>query len=245
MSTQRNMFYVLNDYKKYDSRIQVHNFRVQYGIQFLINFGLSKAKGDYVIILDHNTRMEQTRIERQVQYLLKHRAIDILATHMKIFYKEPSQEVTTLRMPENHEHIKFLLIFSNVIPLSTVMFNKKRFFSHQPIEALYYDDFDYHMWLSLLIDKDYGRDYEDANFAAIPDVLTSYRIENYESNQVYGFPFVQGSLTKTEVYELEDKKYQETVQLRKLALGFAYPSVFKNRKFSDEYIHDFSCLVLQ
>ena len=42
----------------------------------------------------------------------------------------------------------------------------------------------------------------------------------------------------------EDEKYVETLATRKLALGMAYPSVFLNKIPSDEYILDFSCIVL-
>ena len=62
------------------------------------------------------------------------------------------------------------------------MISRTRFFANTNLEFEYYENFDYSIWLSLMIDKDHTRTYDDPNFAAIPELLTSYRIDSYENS---------------------------------------------------------------
>ena len=52
---------------------------------------MAQAKADYVVVLDHKTLLEPTRLEKQVEFLERHRAIDVVTGHMKIFFKETSE----------------------------------------------------------------------------------------------------------------------------------------------------------
>lgn len=135
-----------------------------------LNFAISKAKGKYVARMDADDISKKERIKIQVEYMEKHKDVDVLASFAKTF----GDSKIVKRSPCSHEGIKAALLFSNPICHPTVMFRK------ESIDFTYDEKCvagqDYELWTRIV-----GR----KKFNAISNVLLDYRVIERQRNSNY------------------------------------------------------------
>lgn len=126
-----------------------------------LNFAIAKARGKYVARMDADDISRRERIRTQVEYLEKHKEIDIVASYAKTF----GDSDIIKKSPCTHEGIKATLLFTNPICHPTVMFRKSS------IDFVYDESCaagqDYELWARIV---------ECKKFCAINEVLLDYRV---------------------------------------------------------------------
>lgn len=128
------------------------------------NFGLKKAVGKYIAIMDSDDISLPNRFEKEVNFLEKHPEISIVGSNMELFYDNGKTEISNVRLnPKILDFIK-----TNCVCHSTVMWRKSDFDKYN----LKYDNEyqlaeDYDLWV---------RAVRHLNIANISDVLCRYRV---------------------------------------------------------------------
>lgn len=135
-----------------------------------LNFGISKAKGQYIARMDADDISRRERIRTQVNYLEKHKDIDVVASFAKAF----GDSNILKKSPCSHMGIEATLLFTNPICHPTVMFRKSS------IDFEYDENCaagqDYELW-TRIIDK--------KKFNVINEVLLDYRVIKRQHNSNY------------------------------------------------------------
>lgn len=135
-----------------------------------LNFAISKAKGKYVARMDADDIARKERIRTQVDYLEKHKNVDIVASFAKTF----GDSNIVKKSPCTHEGIKTTLLLTNPICHPTVMFRKSS------IDFVYDESCaagqDYELW-ARIIDKKI--------FNVISKILLDYRVIRRQRNFNY------------------------------------------------------------
>lgn len=135
-----------------------------------LNFAISKANGEYVARMDADDISRKDRIITQVDYLEKHKDIDIVASYAKTF----GDSKIVKKSPCTDEGIKTELLFTNPICHPTVMFRKSSL-------DFQYDEScaagqDYELW-TRLVDK--------KKFHVINKILLDYRVIKRQKEFIY------------------------------------------------------------
>jgi glycosyltransferase involved in cell wall biosynthesis len=94
-------------YQAQDSRFQFHH-RHDYlpkGPSSARNFGLTKAKGDYVIFLDADDLLATTCLDHRMAQFSQHQECDFLVFKMERFLDEPDYAIKTKETEQNKNRI--------------------------------------------------------------------------------------------------------------------------------------------
>ncbi|RHV70460.1 MULTISPECIES: glycosyltransferase family 2 protein [Clostridia] len=135
-----------------------------------LNFAISKAKGKYVARMDADDISRRERIETQVEYLEKHKDVDVVASYAKTF----GDSDIIKKSPCTHEGIKAALLFTNPLCHPTVMFRKSSIdFGYDESCAAGQD---YELWARIIDRK---------KFSVLSDVLLDYRVIKRQRNPSY------------------------------------------------------------
>jgi glycosyltransferase involved in cell wall biosynthesis len=95
--------------KRYDGRLSYY-FKENGGISSARNYGMLKAKGEYIVFLDSDDKLHESYVERTLAHLQKHSAhVDFVYTQQQFF--EASGRGTQLRA-YNAQHI----MKENILP---------------------------------------------------------------------------------------------------------------------------------
>lgn len=120
------------------------------GIANALNFGLSKASGNYIARMDADDVMCEYRLFEQYSFLKKNLDIDIVGSDA---YRIDGNGniIGVSNVPKEYEEIRAQLLFSNVIYHPTVMFRKSIIEDEEFYDPLYYSE-DYDLWTRLVLD---------------------------------------------------------------------------------------------
>lgn len=111
------------------------------------NAGISRARGEYVAILDADDLAEPERLERQIAFLCNNRA-DLVGCDYTLI-NERGEQVGVKRLPVDTESIRRHVLYYNPIGNSTVLARREIFVNHPYREDLRYGE-DYAQWVHLL-----------------------------------------------------------------------------------------------
>ncbi len=147
-----------------DERIRlVHNER-NLGLIATLNKGLELARGEFIARMDCDDVSLPHRLERQLAYMERHPDVVLAGSW---FDKLQGQRSSLVRMPCDHEAIRFFLIFDNAFLHSSIMLRRAwldatgfRFDPDFPYAE------DYELW---------ARISRHGQVANIPEVLVRYR----------------------------------------------------------------------
>jgi glycosyltransferase involved in cell wall biosynthesis len=131
------------------------------------NYGLTKAKGQFIARMDADDISYPTRIEKQVAYMMAHPATILCGTQAKIIDKH-NKVIGVKHMPTTHEAIyeQFGVLHPLIHP--SVMIRRSLLPYPDKIYAMKWDvNDDYYTFFRLL---NYGA------FANLPEYLLKYRI---------------------------------------------------------------------
>lgn len=120
-----NTLQILEKYSSKDKRIRVYRLKDNAGVSRAANFALSKAKGEFLARMDADDVMLPKRLEKQVNFLLKHPETVIVGGQCLII-NEYGKVTGDKIFPTNHEDIYRMLFQSMPIQQPTFMVNLAR-----------------------------------------------------------------------------------------------------------------------
>lgn len=155
---------VLNKYAKIDSRIKIID-RVNKGLVYSLNEGISLAKGKYIARMDADDLSEVKRFEKQIELLEKENG-DVCGCHFTII-SETNKVVNSFIAPITKEAISCCLLNSVPYAHGAVMF-RKSFFDKNKLGYKNVKAEDHKLWCDF---HENG-----ANFVTVNDFLFRYRV---------------------------------------------------------------------
>lgn len=176
LQTYQNIQIIIIDDGSYDSsssiikafsdpRIEIFTQKNK-GLSLTLNYGISLAKGSLIARHDSDDIALPTRIEKQVDFLLRNPQISIVGTRANIYLENNSSDRSHSHPIQDYQ-ISYFLYFNNPIVHSSVMLRKECF------QRFKYDHFskvappeDYELWTRMD---------EKFRFANLPEILQIYR----------------------------------------------------------------------
>lgn len=132
-STNPETIETINTYAE-DDRIIIIREKSRMGFTRALNEGLKMAKGQFIVRMDGDDISLKDRLEKQLQYLISHKEIDILGGNMLII-NESGAIVSQRNYPTNGLSLQFSGIFRSPVAHPTVMFRRSIVENH-----LFYDE---------------------------------------------------------------------------------------------------------
>ena len=155
---------IINEYVKQDSRIKYFVNEKNIGLIKTLNFGLTKASGEYIVRMDADDISLPERIEKQVKFMDAYKEICVCGTQVEYF----GAIFSVPNLPCKDESIKAHMIFNNTLAHPSVIirneFIKKNQLSYN-LAFLHIED--YELWTCV---ANKGR------FANLNEVLLKYRV---------------------------------------------------------------------
>lgn len=132
-STNPETIEAINSYAE-DDRIIIIREKSRMGFTRALNEGLKMAKGQFIVRMDGDDISLKDRLEKQLEYLISHKEIDILGGNMLII-NESGTVVSQRNYPTNGLSLQFSAIFRSPVAHPTVMFRRSIVENH-----LFYDE---------------------------------------------------------------------------------------------------------
>ena len=132
-STNPETIEAINSYAE-DDRIIIIREKSRMGFTRALNEGLKMAKGQFIVRMDGDDISLKNRLEKQLEYLISHKEIDILGGNMLII-NESGTVVSQRNYPTNGLSLQFSAIFRSPVAHPTVMFRRSIVENH-----LFYDE---------------------------------------------------------------------------------------------------------
>jgi glycosyltransferase involved in cell wall biosynthesis len=105
-----------------DERIRSFFFENQ-GVSKTRNIGISVSRGEFIALMDADDISEQTRIEKQLEYLFTNKEIDVVGTNC-VSIKTNGKLLSYHSYPEFHKEIEFVAPILGPICFATMMTSK-------------------------------------------------------------------------------------------------------------------------
>jgi glycosyltransferase involved in cell wall biosynthesis len=118
-----NSLKTLKTYAKLDSRFKVFQNKTNQKIAATLNFGLTKAKGNYLARMDADDISLQSRFQKQIKYLLNHPGVVVVGGQCLTIDKD-SRLTGRKLFPTNHIAINELMYTSNPLQHPSIMINR-------------------------------------------------------------------------------------------------------------------------
>ena len=164
--------YILKEYKSRDKRVSIITNKRSMGISKALNKGVKKAHGSFLARMDADDISYPNRLERQAQFLLKHKEIIAIGTQCDIIDAE-GRKTSVKKFPLSHEEIYNAVFRFNPLQHPTLMINRVLL----PRKFIFYDILDGAEDLNLLFKLFlYGK------VANMDQSLLAYRIHGENSS---------------------------------------------------------------
>lgn len=156
-----------------DPRIKLIS-QTNQGVSAARNTALSKAKGEYIAFLDADDLWQQTKLEKQVQFLDNHPTVGLVATWM-ILTDEDNNPLSEVKIDFKQGNIRKEIIEISLIPCGSipmvrhVCFDKVGLFD----STLRFGE-DWEMWTRIAANYDFG---------LIKELLVYYRQHSKNSSK--------------------------------------------------------------
>ena len=232
---------LLNNYLKQDPRIKIHVNETNLGLPETLNKGIDLSSGDYIARMDGDDISLPTRMESQLNFLLAHPKVDLVASNSYVINEEGKV------IGEYHKLLtdfsqKIMLRYANINMIHPTWFGKGELFKKCHYRNfMHCEDYDF-------MARAYAM---GANFYNLNDKLLYYRVQQTSCSSIsrkYAYEQYQNTLKvrrqlndflskkvtsypdlPTLVYDLADKqKYQSTISL----LNQLREAFFKNKLWS-------------
>lgn len=232
---------LLNNYLKQDSRIKIHVNERNLGLPDTLNKGIDLSSGDYIARMDGDDISLPIRMESQLNFLLAHPEIDLVASNSYVINEEGKV------IGEYHKLLtdfsqKLMLRYANINMIHPTWFGKSELFRKCHYRNfMHCEDYDF-------MARAYAM---GANFCNMDEKLFYCRVQQISCRSIsrkYAYEqymntlkvrkqlndFLSKKVTSypdlpTLVYDLADKqKYQSTISL----LNQLREAFFKNKLWS-------------
>ncbi|PHV70159.1 glycosyl transferase family 2 [Sporanaerobium hydrogeniformans] len=139
-----NSFEILEALEKIDKRIILYKNEKNLGVSQTRNYGISKAKGEFIAFLDSDDEWRENKLELQLQYIKKQQA-DLCYTAYEMVGEKDSLGVYC-SVPAQVTYKE--LLKENSILCSSVLVRKSRL-KEMPFNSEFFHE-DFVLWLELL-----------------------------------------------------------------------------------------------
>lgn len=146
-----NSFEILCEYEQKDSRVRVFKNEKNRGVSFTRNFGVSKAKGDYIALIDSDDMWTFDKLQKQLELLEKYPDTDLCYTGSGFVDTNSYKSDFVFSVPTQVDFKK--LLKQNVVSCSSVLLKKEWLLKYPMAHDDMHEDFA--VWLSIL--KDGGK----------------------------------------------------------------------------------------
>jgi glycosyltransferase involved in cell wall biosynthesis len=118
-----NSYKILKNYAKLDSRFHVARNKTNLKIARTLNFGLTKAKGQYIARMDADDISLPNRFQKQLRFLIAHPGVVVVGAQCLTI--DTNSHLTGKKLfPTNHIAINDLMYTSNPLQHPSVMINR-------------------------------------------------------------------------------------------------------------------------
>ena len=140
-----NTMKIVSEMAAEDSRIHIYNLNRNFGAAYARNFGIQKAKGDWIAFLDGDDLWVPTKLEKQLN-LSEITQGEFIFTGSKFIDEKGKTLKGILKVPFE---VKYkALLKQNIISCSSVLIKRKILNSFQMEEGKFHEDF--LLWLKIL-----------------------------------------------------------------------------------------------
>lgn len=174
---------IINYYSK-KLPIKLIQLRKNVGFANALNIGLGECKGKIILRMDPDDEMDYRRIERQYEFMVNNRNVDVLGTNNIYYYSKRAKFTFKSNFAESHDVINKQLT-KGIVPLShTSIAVRRDFFKNYRYDqgAFPYEEYD--LFARMTIDG--------AVFHNLGDCLTYYRIYPHNDALTYFFKRQKG-----------------------------------------------------
>jgi glycosyltransferase involved in cell wall biosynthesis len=190
-STEKTLS-ILKNYQKNDKRFIIKNLKEANAVK-AANFGLTFARGKYIVKMDGDDLCLPDKFKIQFNYLEQHPDI-FLVGNSAIIINERGERIGVFRKYNNPEKINKKLMKSNPFIHSSIMYRNEKGLFYREKFAI---SEEYDMYLRLLS--------EGKKLTNLPNLLTKYRIRgnslvSTKTNQAFYF-------SKAKEFYMQRKKY--------------------------------------
>jgi len=160
-----NSYEILKEYEASDNRVKIFKNKHNKGVSYTRNFGVSKAKFDYVALIDSDDMWDKDKLKKQLEIIKKFPQTDIVYTGSAFVDTESVRSDFVFSVPTCVTYKK--LLKQNVMSCSSVLIKKKWLIKYPMAHDNMHEDFA--VWLSVL--KDGG------TAKGIDEPLLIYRVD--------------------------------------------------------------------
>lgn len=115
---------ILRNYAKIDSRFKVYKNKTNLKIANTLNFGLTKAQGQYIARMDADDISLPGRFLKQINFLIKHPGVVVVGGQCLTIDK--NSKITGKKLfPVNHIEISELMYTANPLQHPSIMINRE------------------------------------------------------------------------------------------------------------------------
>ena len=142
---------IINKYLSADKRIVIYKNEINKGVSFSRNFGMSKAKGEWVAFLDSDDIWDTQKLTNQINYAI---TMNVSFVFSGVIYIDVSNNILNhyLSIPKNVCYSD--LLKQNVIPCSSVLIKYSLICNYSFESGNIHED--YCMWLRILRNEKYA-----------------------------------------------------------------------------------------
>jgi glycosyltransferase involved in cell wall biosynthesis len=156
---------LLARYEQRDPRVLIYRFEGNRGLSTSLNFGIERARGEYIARMDADDVSLPNRLQEQVSFMDAHPEISVCGSWVELIGMKNGGE---WKYPASHEAIYARTLFENTLVHSSIIIRVSLFKKY----ALAYDESvryaqDYELW---------SRTVALTRFANVDQVLLRYRI---------------------------------------------------------------------
>lgn len=208
---------ILRELEKKDSRIKVIDNPQNLRLIQTLNLGITLCNGEYIARMDADDISLPTRIEREVDFLEKHKDHDIVSTQFYAFRSENPSKKDLNQAPCLDAELRAYLLFRSGICHPAVLIRKRVFTDlGLKFESEYLHVEDYALWSKAIY---------QTKIANLEEPLLLYRVHQYQVSSL------------NEELQLENKKRVFKIHCRQLG----FPT---NDDFIDVYASVAECVPL-
>lgn len=160
------LYDVIEEYRKKHANLHSVKIEKNGGLGNALNEGLKHCHYELVARMDSDDICFPDRFERQVKFMTEHPDIDVCSGWMSEFEGEPTNRISTKKVPSTHEEISHYIKLRNPLNHPAVMFKKSA------VDAaggyIHFTLFeDWYLWVRMW--------QNGAKFANIPAYLLNFR----------------------------------------------------------------------
>ncbi len=141
-----NSYEIMKKYAQSDDRVKIFKNEQNRGVSYTRNFGVSKATGDYVALIDSDDMWECDKLQKQMSVMQMFPDTDICFTGSAFIDTKSVRSTFVFRIPTLVDYKT--LLKQNVISCSSVLIKRELLVKY----PMAHDDMheDYVVWLSVL-----------------------------------------------------------------------------------------------